>query len=130
MTQHPSPGDADRHVAILRVRGILLVTTGPELHDASAIRLQAKLMDRVRETGARGVVIDVSSLEVIDSYITRLLGDLASAVRYMGARCFVVGLRPAVALTLVEMGIDFEGIETALSLDLALASIETTDENS
>lgn len=81
-------------------------------------------MDRVRESGAKGVVLDVSGVEIIDSYITRILNDIGRSVRFMGADCFLVGVRPAVAMTLVEMGVELDSVQTALNLDLALARLE------
>lgn len=81
-------------------------------------------MDRVRESGARGVVLDVSGVEIIDSYITRILNDIGRSVRFMGADCYLVGVRPAVAMTLVEMGVELDSVQTALNLDLALARLE------
>lgn len=81
-------------------------------------------MDRVRESGAKGVVLDVSGVEIIDSYITRILNDIGRSVRFMGADCYLVGVRPAVAMTLVEMGVELDSVQTALNLDLALARLE------
>lgn len=81
-------------------------------------------MDRVRESGAKGVVLDVSGVEIIDSYITRILNDIGRSVRFMGADCYLVGVRPAVAMTLVEMGVELDAVQTALNLDLALARLE------
>jgi rsbT antagonist protein RsbS len=101
-----------------------LVSIQIELHDRLALDLQAALMERVRESGAKGVVLDVSGVEIIDSYITRILNDIGRSVRFMGADCFLFGVRPAVAMTLVEMGVELDAVETALNLDLALARLE------
>jgi rsbT antagonist protein RsbS len=117
---------ADRFdgLAIVGIRDLLLVTVSSDFHDQLAVRLKASLSDRVRTSGSRAVVLDISAVEVIDSYITRVLNDIGSCVRFMGAGCFVVGMRPAVAMTLVEMGIHLEGIRTALSLDEAVTALE------
>jgi len=118
------PLHAEQEVPIIQIRNCLLVSIQTELHDRLALNLQAALMERVRLTGARGVVLDVSGVEVIDSYITRILNDIGRSVRFMGAECFLVGVRPAVAMTLVEMGVELDAVQTALNLDLALARLE------
>ncbi len=117
----------EQAVPIIQIRGCLLVSIQIELHDRLVLDLQAALMDRVRESGARGVVLDVSGVEIIDSYITRILNDIGRSVRFMGADCYLVGVRPAVAMTLVEMGVELDAVETALNLDLALARLERNE---
>ncbi len=114
----------EQSVPIIQIRNCLLVSIQIELHDRLALDLQAALMERVRESGAKGVVLDVSGVEIIDSYITRILNDIGRSVRFMGADCYLVGVRPAVAMTLVEMGVELDAVETALNLDLALARLE------
>ncbi|HEV7669309.1 MAG TPA: STAS domain-containing protein [Thermoanaerobaculia bacterium] len=114
----------EQAVPIIQIRNCLLVSIQIELHDRLALDLQAALMDRVRESGAKGVVLDVSGVEIIDSYITRILNDIGRSVRFMGAECYLVGVRPAVAMTLVEMGVELDALHTALNLDLALARLE------
>jgi rsbT antagonist protein RsbS len=109
---------------LILIRGCLLVSIQTELHDQLALRLQEALAERTRAVGARGVVLDISMVQIIDSFITRILNDIGKSVRYMGARCFVVGIRPGVAMTLVEMGVDLDAVETALSLDIALERLE------
>lgn len=117
----------EQAVPIIQIRNSLLVSIQIELHDRLALDLQAALMERVRESGAKGVVLDVSGVEIIDSYITRILNDIGRSVRFMGAECFLVGVRPAVAMTLVEMGVELDAVETALNLDLALARLERNE---
>jgi rsbT antagonist protein RsbS len=115
----------DEHeLPIVEIRGCLLVSIQTELHDRLALELQTALMERVRALGVKGVILDVSWVEVIDSYITRILNDIGKSVRYMGAACYMVGIRPAVAMTLVEMGVELDAVSTALSLDLALEKLE------
>jgi len=114
----------EQELPIIRVRGCLLVSIQTELHDRLALELRSALMERVRTQGIRGVILDVSWVEVIDSYITRILNDIGKSVRFMGADCYMVGIRPAVAMTLVEMGVELDAVSTALNLDAALEKLE------
>jgi rsbT antagonist protein RsbS len=114
----------EQELPIIQIRGCLLVSIQTELHDRLALELQTTLMERVRSLGVRGVVLDVSWVEVIDSYITRILNDIGKSVRFMGADCYMVGIRPAVAMTLVEMGVELDAVSTALNLDAALEKLE------
>jgi rsbT antagonist protein RsbS len=114
----------EQELPIIQIRGCLLVSIQTELHDRLALELQRSLMERVRALGVRGVILDVSLVEVIDSYITRILNDIGRSVRFMGADCYMVGIRPAVAMTLVEMGVELDAVSTALSLDAALERLE------
>lgn len=114
----------EQELPIIQIRNCLLVSIQTELHDRLALDLQASLMDRVRTVNARGVILDVSAVEVIDSYITRILNDIGKSVRFMGAECFIVGIRPAVAMTLIEMGVELDSVHTALNLDLAMERLE------
>jgi rsbT antagonist protein RsbS len=114
----------EQELPIIQIRSCLLVTIQTELHDRLALELQTALMERVRALGVRGVILDVSLVEVIDSYITRILNDIGKSVRFMGADCYMVGIRPAVAMTLVEMGVELDAVSTALNLDAALEKLE------
>lgn len=114
----------EQAIPIIQIRNCLLVSIQAELHDRAALDLQSDLMERVRTVGARGVILDVSSVEIIDSYITRILNDIGRSVRFMGAECYIVGIRPAVAMTLIEMGVELDSVFTALNLDLALEKLE------
>jgi len=114
----------DQELAIIQIKNCLLVSIQTELHDRLALNLQAAIMERVRAVGAKGIILDVSAVEIIDSYITRILNDIGKSVRYMGAECFIVGIRPAVAMTLIEMGVELDSVNTALNLDLALEKLE------
>ena len=114
----------EQELPIIQIRSCLLVSIQSELHDRLALELQTRLMERVRALGVRGVILDVSWVEVIDSYITRILNDIGKSVRFMGADCYMVGIRPAVAMTLVEMGVELDAVSTALSLDAALEKLE------
>src|ERR1700758_3655165 len=95
----------------------LLVTIQVDMHDRLAMALQDDLTQRISQTDARGVLIDISTLEIVDSFIGRMLGNIAAMSRVLDAETVVVGMRPAVAITLVELGLSLPGIRTALNVD-------------
>jgi rsbT antagonist protein RsbS len=96
---------------------ILLVTIQVDMHDRIALTLQDDLTDRIVSTSARGVLIDISSLEVVDSFIGRMLGNISEMARVLDADTVVVGMQPAVAITLVELGLSLKGVRTALDVE-------------
>jgi rsbT antagonist protein RsbS len=104
-------------IPILRMGEFLLVTIQVDMHDRLAIALQDDLTRTISETGARGVLIDISSLEMVDSFIGRMLANIAAMSRVLDAQTVVVGMQPAVAITLVELGLPLPGIRTALNVD-------------
>ncbi len=95
----------------------LLVTIQVDMHDRLAMTLQDDLTAKIAETNAKGVLLDISSLEVVDSFIGRMLGNIASMSRILDAATVVVGMQPAVAITLVELGLSLSGVRTALNVD-------------
>jgi rsbT antagonist protein RsbS len=95
----------------------LLITVQVDMHDRLALQLQDDLTEQIVRHGSRGVLIDISSLEVVDSFIGRMLGNIASMSRVLDAQTVVVGMRPAVAITLVELGMSLPGIRTALTVE-------------
>lgn len=107
-------------IPILRMGEFLLVTIQVDMHDRLAIALQDDLTSRISQTGARGVLIDISSLEIVDSFIGRMLGNIAGMSRVLDAETVVVGMQPAVAITLVELGMPLTGIRTALNVDAGM----------
>ncbi|MDG6105150.1 STAS domain-containing protein [Dactylosporangium aurantiacum] len=107
-------------VPVLKIGEILLVSIQIDLDDQSALQLQEDLSDRIVETGAHGVIIDISALEIVDSFIGRMLSTIAAVSRVLDAETVVVGMRPAVAITLVELGLSLNGVRTALNVDKAL----------
>src|SRR6476660_2031926 len=112
-------------IPILRMGEFLLVTIQVDMHDRLAMALQDDLTNRISQTGARGVLIDISSLEIVDSFIGRTLGNIASMSRVLDAQTVLVGMQPAVAITLVELGMSLPGVRTALNVDQGLALLRT-----
>lgn len=98
----------------------LLVTIQVDMHDRLAMALQDDLTHKITTTEARGVLIDISSLEIVDSFIGRMLGNIAAMSRVLDAQTVVVGMQPAVAITLVELGLSLTGVRTALNVDAGM----------
>jgi rsbT antagonist protein RsbS len=121
-------------IPILKMGTFLLVTIQVDMHDRLAITLQEDLTDRIASTSAQGVLIDISALEVVDSFIGRMLGNIAAMSRVLDAETVVVGMRPAVAITLVELGLSLRGVRTALNVEkgvnLLRASLRSPAEES
>jgi rsbT antagonist protein RsbS len=112
-------------IPILKMGDCLLVTIQVDMHDRLAMRLQEDLTDQVAAIRARGVLIDISALDVVDSFIGRMLSNIASMSRVLDAKTVVVGMRPSVAITLVELGLSLPGVSTALDVDKGMALIRT-----
>jgi rsbT antagonist protein RsbS len=108
-------------IPILRMGDLLLVTIQVDMHDRLAMQLQDDLTSRVVQAGTRGVLIDISSLEIVDSFIGRMLGNISEMTRVLDAETVVVGMQPAVAITLVELGLSLPGIRTALNVERGMA---------
>lgn len=107
-------------VPVLRIGQVLLVSIQTDLDDQSVMLLQDDLAAKVVETGAHGVVIDITAVDIVDSFVGRMLATIASISRLLDAQTVVVGMRPAVAITLVELGLSLGGVRTALTLDKGL----------
>ena len=108
-------------IPILQMGEYLLVTIQVDLHDHLATRLQEELTREISARNARGVIIEISSLEMVDSFIGRVLGNIAQMSKLLSAETVLVGMTPAVAITLVELGIELPGILTALNVDRGMA---------
>lgn len=104
-------------IPILKMGDLLLVTIQVDLHDQMALALEDDLSQRIVEEGAHGVLIDISSLTMVDSFIGRVLGEIAAISRVLDAQTVVVGMQPAVAITLVELGVSLPGVRTALDVE-------------
>ncbi len=104
-------------IPILRMGEFLLVTIQVDMHDRLALTLQDDLTARIAETAARGVLIDISALEIVDSFIGRMISNISAMARVLDAATVVVGMQPAVAITLVELGLSLPGIRTALNVE-------------
>ncbi|EGE42167.1 STAS domain-containing protein [Streptomyces griseus] len=108
-------------VPVLRIGDILLVSIQVDLEDQTVLDLQEDLADQIVARSARGVVIDITAVEIVDSFVGRMLATIASISRLLDAETVVVGMRPAVAITLVELGLSLGGVRTALDLEKGLA---------
>ena len=117
-------------IPILKLGEALLVTIQVDMHDQLAQALEEDLTTEIVKVGAKGVLIDISALEVVDSFIGRMLDTIAAVSRVLDADTVVVGMRPAVAITLVELGLSLRGVKTALNVDRGMALIQRHAERS
>jgi rsbT antagonist protein RsbS len=119
-------------IPILRMGKFLLVTIQIDLYDRLATNLETDLVQMVNKTEARGVLIDISALSIVDSFMGRILGNIGSMSKIMDAETVVVGMQPAVAITLIELGLELKGVHTALNvekgMELLMDKIDLTDE--
>lgn len=111
-------------IPILRVGEYLLVSIQVDMHDRLAMTLQEDLTNKIAQTNAKGVLLDITSLEVVDSFIGRMLANIASMSRILDAETVVVGMQPAVAITLVELGLSLQGVRTALNMDRGMQLLQ------
>ena len=111
-------------IPILRMGSFLLVTIQVDMHDRLALALQEDLTDKITVNGSKGVLIDISSLEIVDSFIGRMLANIAGIARVLDADTVVVGMQPAVAITLVELGLSLPGVRTALNVEKGVTLLQ------
>ena len=116
----------DERIPILKLGKALLVTIQVDMHDRLALALEEDLTQKIVATGARGVLIDISALEIVDSFIGRMLDNIAGVSRILDAETVLVGMQPAVAITLVELGLNLSGIKTALNVERGMKMIAQT----
>ena len=113
-------------IPILRMGEFLLVTIQVDMHDRLALTLQDDLTEMISRSGAKGVLIDISSLDVVDSFVGRMLANIAQMSRVLDAQTVVTGMRPAVAITLVELGMSLTGVRTALNVERGMALLRAS----
>ncbi len=111
-------------IPILQMGDLLLVTIQVDMHDQLALALQDDLTERIQRTSARGVLIDISALDIVDSFIGRMISTISALARIMDATTVVVGMQPAVAITLVELGLDLSGVRTALNVERGMRLLQ------
>ena len=116
-------------IPILKMGKVLLVTIQVDLQDQVALALQDDLSSRIEKTGANGVLIDISALEIVDSFVGRMLASISGIANVLDATTVVVGMQPAVAITLVELGLSLDGVRTALNVERGMAMLAADDRN-
>ena len=121
--------DSQQRIPILRMGRCLLVTIQVDLQDQIALALQDDLSTKIDQIGATGVIIDISALEIVDSFIGRMLASISGIASVLGASTVVVGMQPAVAITLVELGLSLEGVRTALDVERGMAILAAGDDD-
>ena len=114
-------------IPILKMGKVLLVTIQVDLQDQVALALQDDLSSRIEKTGANGVLIDISALEIVDSFVGRMLASISGIANVLDATTVVVGMQPAVAITLVELGLSLDGVRTALNVERGMAMLVADD---
>ena len=121
----------EKRIPIIKIREFLIVSIQVDMHDKMAIQLQSQILNEIAKTGAKGVLIDISVLEMVDSFIGRMLSGMASMAAIMDAAVVIVGMQPAVAITLVELGLEMPGVDTALNMEKGIEMLENrlTDTN-
>ncbi|TSJ35881.1 STAS domain-containing protein [Mucilaginibacter corticis] len=120
-------------IPILRMGAYLLVTIQVDLYDRLALNLEADLVQMVNKTSAKGVLIDISAVSIVDSFMGRIIGNIASMSKILDAETVVVGMQPAVAITLIELGLPLKGVHTALDMEkgmnLLKSMIDSTEDD-
>src|ERR1700759_3775128 len=112
-------------IPILRMGAFLLVTIQVDLYDRLALNLEADLVQMVNKTGAKGVLIDISAVSIVDSFMGRIIGNIASMSKILDAETVVVGMQPAVAITLIELGLPLKGVHTALDMEKGMRLLKS-----
>jgi len=115
---------AERRIPIIKIGDFLIVSIQVDMHDRMAIELQSQILKELSKTDAKGVLIDISVLEMVDSFIGRMLSGMASMAAIMDASVVIVGMQPAVAITLVELGLKMPNVATALNMEKGIEMLE------
>jgi rsbT antagonist protein RsbS len=114
----------EKRIPIIKIGNFLIVSIQVDMHDKMAMQLQTQILEEISKTGAKGVLIDISVLEMVDSFIGRMLSGMASMASIMDAAVVIVGMQPAVAITLVELGLEMQGVDTALNMEKGMEMLE------
>lgn len=114
----------EKRIPIIKIGNFLIVSIQVDMHDRLAIQLQSQILEEIAKTGANGVLIDISVLEMVDSFIGRMLSGMAVMASIMDAAVVIVGMQPAVAITLVELGLEMPGVDTALNMEKGMEMLE------
>ncbi len=117
------------NIPILKIENFLIASIQVALHDLQAVQFKDAVLQRIYESKAKGVIIDLTATDVLDSFVGRLISDIAAMARLMGTTVVITGLQPAVAITLVELGLELPGIETALNLEKGIAKLRKITES-
>ncbi len=120
----------EKRIPIIKIGNFLIVSIQVDMHDKLALQLQSQILEEIEKTGAKGVLIDISVLEMVDSFIGRMLSGMASMAAIMDAAVVIVGMQPAVAITLVELGLEMPGVDTALNMENGMEMLEIRLKNS
>jgi rsbT antagonist protein RsbS len=113
-----------KKIPIIKIKNFLIVSIQVDMHDKLAMQLQSQILEEITKTGAKGVLIDISVLEMVDSFIGRMLSGMASMASIMDAAVVIVGMQPAIAITLVELGLEMVGVDTALNMEKGMEMLE------
>lgn len=111
-------------IPILKLYDYLLISIQIDLDDQTAVQFQEDLLKKIHDTGAKGVVIDLTTVDIIDSFIAKVLGDVVHMSNLMGAKVMLTGIQPAVAITLIDLGINMKNVRTALDLEQGLEKLQ------
>jgi len=114
----------EKRIPIIKIHDYLIVSIQVDMHDKLAIQLQSQILEEIAKTRAKGVLIDISVLEMVDSFIGRMLSGMASMAAIMDTSVVIVGMQPAVAITLVELGLEMPGVDTALNMEKGMEMLE------
>jgi rsbT antagonist protein RsbS len=114
----------EKRIPIIKIGNFLIVSIQVDMHDKLALQLQTQILEEIAKYGARGVLIDISVLEMVDSFIGRMLSGMATMASIMDAAVVIVGMQPAVAITLVELGLEMPGVDTALNMEKGMEMLE------